>query len=297
MRHRLKIPPMQALKAFESTARLGSLIEAGRELNLTQGAIGHQVRALEDQLGVTLFERTGRGLLLTDNGVSYADKVRKALHELAEASNEIGRSHAQARLSISVLPSFASRWLVARIGSFQQQHPNIALFLHTGVEVVELGREPVDLCIRFGSGPWEGLWCERLMTDRYYPVCSPAFLRHVSIGEPRDILDQTLLSCSDEPWGPWFAEAGLAGVQEPDTVKFSDAANLLDAARNSLGIALARHTLAEEDIVRGNLVRLLDISVPCPMAYYLVCTDAMVQTTKVQQFRSWIWSEIANCTD
>jgi LysR family glycine cleavage system transcriptional activator len=287
-----RMPPLSALRAFESAARHGSFTLAAQELKLTHGAIGSQVRALEESMGVRFFDRIGRGLALTTEGRTFAERVRAALLDIVAAASEIKQSLDGSKLTLSVLPSFASRWLVPRIGRFIAQNPKLELVVHTTTEVVDFKRQTVDLCIRFGVGPWENLWCERFLQDSYYPVCSPEFLRAARLEQPDDIRAYPLLSCIDEPWAPWFRAAGLMHREEPRGVTYSDAVNLLQAAKGGQGIALARHTLVTEDIRSGHLIRLFDIGIPCPMSYYLVCTPALAESAKVRRFRAWLWSEI-----
>jgi LysR family glycine cleavage system transcriptional activator len=288
-----RMPPLPALRAFESAARHGSFSMAAMELSLTHGAIGHQVRALEENMGVQLFDRIGRGLLLTSDGRAFAEQVRKALLDIAAATSQVRRKVDNNKLTLSALPSFATRWLVPRIGRFIAKNPDLELLIQTTIAVVDFKREPVDLCIRFGVGPWEGLWSERFLDDTYYPVCAPSFQQNNgSIENPAQLRHLPLLSCSHEPWMPWFRAAALKNMAEPRGVTYSDAVNLLDAAKEGQGIALARHSLVKEDILSGQLQRLFSVSVSSQMSYHLVSAHSTAETCKVKRFRAWLWSEL-----
>lgn len=280
------------MRAFESAARHGSFAQAALELNLTYGAVGQQVRALEEAIGVRLFDRVGRGLVLTDAGRHYALRMRGALLELAAATAEAASNLAHSRLTLSVLPSFASRWLVKRVGSFIARHPDLELVIHTSTEVIDLRSGEVDLCIRFGAGPWDRLYCERVLDDEYYPVCAPGFWPDQVPRQPEELRRFPLLLCRDEPWAPWFEAARLSDLSEPRGVTYSDAVNLLQAAGARQGIALARHSLVQDDIASGKLVRLFPVSAACPRSYFLVSTHALARAEKVRRFRAWLLEQI-----
>ena len=287
-----RLPPLQALRAFESAARHGSFAQAALELNLTCGAVGQQVRALEEAIGVLLFDRIGRGLVLTEAGRHYAARMRAALLELSAATTEVADRTGHGKLTLSVLPSFAARWLVKRVGAFIDRNPDLELIIHTSTALADPWHGEVDLCIRFGVGPCGRLHCERVLEDEYYPVSAPDFWPAQMPVEALALRRFPLLRCSDEPWGPWFAAARLDDVSEPKGVTYSDAVNLLRAARERQGIALARHSLVKDDIASGKLVRLFPISAPSPRAYFLVTTPAMAHADKVRRFRAWLLAEL-----
>lgn len=288
-----RIPPLPAMRAFESAARLGSFSRAAQELNLTYGAVGQQVRALEEWIGMRLFDRVGRGIVLTVAGHRYAQRARAAMIELAAATAEAARSQQDHKLTLSVLPSFAACWLVRRVGGFISRYPELELNIHTSTQLADMDSGQVDLCIRFGIGPWDKLCCERILDDAYYPVCAPGYWPSELPCLPIHLGQFPLLLCSDEPWTPWFQAAGLQAMSEPRGVTYSDAVNLLQAARERQGIALARHSLVQDDLASGKLVRLFALSVRSPRAYYLVCSHTMATTEKVRRFRSWLLDEIS----
>ena len=289
-----RTPPLQALRAFESAARLGSFAQAALELSLTYGAIGQQVRALEGMLGVPLFDRVGRGVMVTEAGARYARRTRALLLELAAATAEMARADAANRLTLSVLPSFAARWLVKRVGAFIDANPDLELIIETSTQLADLRCGDVDLCIRFGVGPWEGLACERILDDEYYPVCAPGYWPSALPPEPAALRQFPLLLCHDEPWSPWLQAAGLHDISEPRGTTYSDAVNLLQAARERQGIALARHSLVQDDLASGALVRLFQIGVRCPRSYFLVSTQTLAKAAKVRRFRAWLLTQLGS---
>ncbi|NMM38737.1 MAG: transcriptional regulator GcvA [Glaciimonas sp.] len=285
------MPVFSALRAFESAARHNSFSRAALELHLTHGAVGHQVRALEASLGVQLFTRVGRGLALTPEGRMLAERVRAAWLDIAAAAQDISRRANAGQLTISVLPSFAARWLVPRLGRFIEQNPDLQLVVQTGSQLVDFSREAVDVGLRMGNGNWPDLWCERLFGDVYFPVCSPAFNQGKLPEKYSELTGLHLLNSIGEPWMPWFVAAGL-DMSEPRSVTYGDLHSLLQAAKEGQGIALARQTMVADDLQRGALVRLFSLSIPSPVEYYLVCPPALARTGKVQRFRAWLREEI-----
>ena len=286
-----RMPPLPALRAFESAARHNSFSRAAAELHLTHGAIGHQVRALEASLGVQLFTRVGRGLALTPEGRMLAERVRAAWLDIAAAAQDIRRRADAGQLTISVLPSFAARWLVPRLGRFIEQNPDIQLVVQTSSHLVDFSREAVDVGLRMGYNNWPDLWCERLFGDSYFPVCAPGFNQGKLPETISELPDLPLLKSTGESWLPWFKAAGLA-LPEPSGVTYTESGLLLHAAKEGQGIALARQAMVADDLASGALVRLFDVSVTTEASYYFVCPPALAQTGKVQRFRAWLWDEI-----
>jgi len=170
-----RVPPMQALRAFEAAARNGSLTRAAESLNLTHGAISHQIKALEASVGVRLIERAGRGIRVTEEGERLATRLRAALAEIADAMREAGERSNPRRLRVSVTPSFAARWLLPRLGSFLARHKDIDLDVRSSIAVVDFRRDDADVAIRHGFGNWPDVKVELLMSDKFFPVCSPVW--------------------------------------------------------------------------------------------------------------------------
>ena len=284
-----RLPPLHALRAFEAAARLESFSRAADELHVTHGAVSHQVRALEEFLGAALFTRNGRRVALTAEGRVFADRVRAALRDIGEAANALRRSERANRLTVSLLPSFAARWLMPRIGRFMAAHPEITVNVQASLALVDFEREEVDLAIRFGSGDWPRVEAEKFMDDEYFPVASPRFNRGRLPTRPAEIAKFRLVTSSDEPWTPWFRAAGLK-LAEPQGPLFSDSSMVVQAAIDGRGIALVRRSIAEGDLAAGTLVRLFDVAIPAPGSYYLVRPQRPA-SQKVLAFRAWMFEE------
>lgn len=289
----LRLPPMQALRAFEAAARDRSLTKAAAALNVTHGAISHQIKSLERDLGVRLVERAGRGIRLTDEGERFASRVRAAFAELAAAVNEIAVRANPRRLRVSAVPSFAARWLLPRVGSFIAAHPDLDLEVQSSMRYVDFQRDDADLAIRYGHGSWPGVTAEHLLDDCFFPVCSPRLAQGKLPARPADLAGCTLLRSDDEPWKPWFEAAGLDWPEPQRGPVFNDSSHMIQAAAEGQGIALARKSLLGNDVRNGVLVRLFDVAVAAPRNFYLVYPPRMADSPKIAAFRQWLRAEIA----
>ncbi|MEO5763827.1 MAG: transcriptional regulator GcvA [Casimicrobiaceae bacterium] len=288
-----RIPATQALRALEAVARTGSLTRAAEAMHLTHGAISHQLKGLEQDLGVRLVERAGRGIRLTDEGERFAGRVRAALTELAEAVREITEHNNPRQFRVSVMPSFAARWLLPRIGRFLAANPDIDLDVRASVTLVDFRRDDVEAALRYGSGNYPGVVSEHLLDDVYYPVCSPRLGGGRLPARPAEISRYLLMRSDNEFWQPWFRAAGLDWPEPARGPIFNDASHLMQAAVDGQGIALARSSLIGNDIANGVLVRLFDIEVPSPFRYYLVYPTRLAQSSKLARFRAWLEQEVA----
>jgi LysR family glycine cleavage system transcriptional activator len=288
-----QLPALNAIRAFEAAARHESFSRAADELFVTHGAVSHQVRALEAELGIALFVRHGKRLALTGAGARYAQQIRIALMMLADATRDVRASDRDRRLVISMLSSFAARWVTPRIGSFIERHPEIDVELQSTNALTDFARDDVDLAIRFGFGVYPGLHVEPLLDEVFFPACSPRLNDGVLPQTPADLGRYNLLRSDDELWRPWFDAAGLDTLTEPKRgVLYQDSSNLLQAAIDGQGIALVRRSLAVHELLAGRLVRLFDIDGPSPWDYYFVCPPARLNTPRVQAFRAWLQQEI-----
>jgi LysR family glycine cleavage system transcriptional activator len=283
---------MQALRALEAVARTGSLTRAAEGLHLTHGAISHQLKALESDLGVNLIERAGRGIRLTDEGERFAGRVRTALAELAEAVREITEHHNPRQWRVSVMPSFAARWMLPRIGRFLAAHPDIDLDVRASVTLADFRRDDVDAAIRYGGGNYPGVMSEHLLDDVYFPVCSPRIEGGVP-ARPADLARYVLLRSENEFWEPWFRAAGLDWPEPTRGPMYNDASHVMQACVEGQGIALARSSLIGNDLVNGVLVRLFDMAVPSPHRYFLVYPPRLAVSPKLALFRAWLQAEVA----
>lgn len=290
-----KLPNLAALRAFEAAARLSSFSRAAQELYVTPGAVSHQIRALEEELGLALFARHGKRITITDTGQRFAAVIRKSLGDIATTAESLQARHRQQRLVVSSPPSFASRWLAPRLWKFIDTHPDIEVVLQSGIQLSDLMREGIDVALRFGLGEYPGLRTEKIMEDFYYPVVSPRYRDGRLPASPQELRDCTLLRMDgmQESWLPWFA---LAGLDLPDPVGglvAQDSSLTLRAASDGAGIALSRHVIASQEIAAGELVRLFDLALKSDYAYYFVCAPHTVDKPVVRQFRAWLLTEIA----
>jgi LysR family transcriptional regulator, glycine cleavage system transcriptional activator len=282
------LPPFAALRAFEAAARHLNFSRAAEELHLTHGAISHQMKSLEAGLGVALFRREGRRMLLTDAGQLFASGIRDALGDLAAAVAAVAAPRDQHVLTLSVLPSFASLWLIPRLASFHAAHPEIDVNIRASLALAEFGGDGVDLAIRIGRGGWPGVTAEKLFDEEVFPVASPRLKGGMLPLKPAELGRFVLLRSEREPWTPWFEAMGLE-LREPKRGPiYSDETLLLQAAAQGIGIALARGAMAAADLAAGRLIRLFPDRVPRRSAYYLVYPRANAGLPRVKAFREWI---------
>jgi LysR family transcriptional regulator, glycine cleavage system transcriptional activator len=289
-----RLPPLNALKAFEAAARNESFTRAADELCVTQGAVSQQVKALEVSLGITLFSRERQRLVITPAGREYLTVIRDALDRIAIGTERLVQGRGSGVLTVSTSPDFAAKWLVNRLGRFAESHPEIDLRVSATMHQVDFVREDVDLAIRHGDGKWPGLDVVRLCSERLFPVCSPKLLsgRH-PITTASDLLRFPLLRLDDwTTWTRWFKAAGVANpvVRGPT---LNRASMLIDAAVDGQGIALARTALAAWDMLNGRLVKPIDVCLRMPNTYWIVCPKAASNAAKIEAVRTWLLDEAA----
>ena len=288
-----RLPSLNALRAFEVAGRHLSFTRAARELNVTQAAVSHQIKALEAQLGVRLFRRAARGLLLTDTGQAYLADVREAFRRLMQATERLRVRDVAGVLTVSVLPSLASRWLIHRLGSFQERHPEIDVRVSADDRSVQFDREDVDVAIRYGRGVYPGAEADLFLTEELFPVCSPRLMEGPHpLRRPADLAHHMLLH-DDLPtnWAMWLKVAGATNVDPTRGPAFTDSGMVLQAAIDGMGVALGRSALAGDDLAAGRLVRPFDITLPAENAYYLVYPEHTANRPKIKAFRDWILAE------
>lgn len=288
-----RLPNLAALRAFEAASRHENFSLAAKELHVTSSAVSHQVRALEEELGVPLFMRHGKRIATTPEGRQFALTLCKLLTDIAGAAETLKAGARQKRLTVTAIPSFAGRWLSPRLGRFIDCYPDVEVMLQSSRHLVDFMREPVDVGIRVGQGNYPGLASEPLMGDCYYPVASPRFNGGRLPRSPQELAESTLLRCDLEPWLPWFHAAQVDLPEPASRLAFQDASMLIRAAVEGHGIALARHVLVAPELASGELVRLFDIAVKCPFSYHLVCLPSALQKPQVQAFREWLLAEIS----
>lgn len=290
-----RLPQLNALKAFEAAARYESFTRAADELCVTQGAVSHQVKALEAELGLKLFSRERQGLILTDAGREYLEVVRDAFDRLAAGTAHLLQRENAGVLTVSVSPNFATKWLIHRLGMFASAEPGIQLRVSASLQHVDFARDDVDIAIRHGEGNWSGLHVTRLCAEELFPVCSPALMRgHKGLKAPADLRHHTLLHSRERnDWAQWFDAVGMPDLGSARSIDFNQMSMALDAAVDGQGVALARTALAAWDIANGRLVCPFGPRLKVPFAYYIVCPKATAERPKIVTFRNWLTAQAA----
>src|SRR5262245_32440837 len=294
-----RLPPLIAVRYFEVAARQLSFTKAAQELHVTHSAISHQIKALEEWLGVPLFRRLNRSIVLTEAGQAYVRPVREALEKLGDASRALKSREQSGTLTVSVMPSFAAKFVVPRLGSFRRAHPDIDVRISASDRLVDFAREDVDVAVRYGRGNWPGLRVDRLVRENLFPVCSPKLRRGpVPLKTAADLLNHTLMHDSDWPesmWTRWLAAAGVKADQLKPALSFNYSSLMIQAAIDGLGVALAQEALVRDDLATGRLIRPFDVDMPTEYAHYVVSPEATAERPKVAAFRAWLLTEA--CTE
>ena len=295
-----RLPNLNALKAFEAAARHLSFTRAAAELNVTQGAVSHQVQALEEQLGLLLFRRMNRRLALTEAGKGYLPAVGEAFDRIAEATRRLGRDPSAGPLKLSTMPSFASRWLLPRLAKLRKAAPELEIMISATQALVDLHDDQFDVVVRFGVGSYPDLNETFLMGDAVVPVCAPSLMdRPPGLRRPEDLAHHVLLHDEVGPreqgvdWARWLAIAGIQGIDVKRGPTFSDSSFVVQAAIAGEGVGLGRLSLCHDDLVAGRLVQPFGPIAPIPMTYRLLTTPEKARWPKVERFREWILAEIA----
>lgn len=295
---RRRLPPLNALRAFEAVARHLNITQAADELAVTPGAVSQQVQNLEEYLGVTLFRRTTKGLALTDAAQSAIPVLHEAFDRLAEAASILQPGKNPQHLTVSVAPSFAAKWLTPRLARFNQRHPDIDIWLSASMELVDFAKADVDLAIRYGRGVYTGLESRRLMSEHVIPVISPPLLQTVDLAAPSGLADCVLLhdeSPDADPscptWPMWLAARGIRDVDGARGPRFNQSSLVIEAAVAGRGVGLAKRTLAQEDIAAGRLVVPFEIETAVEFAYYLVYPRKSGWRPQVKSFIAWLNEE------
>ncbi|WP_331375658.1 transcriptional regulator GcvA [Sinorhizobium chiapasense] len=294
---------LNALRAFEASARHGSFSGAGEELNVTAAAVGQMVRGLEEWLGMPLFQRTATGktrLTLTENAERTLPDIRAGLDRLGIGLERLRDSATGGILNVTVSPAFAAKWLLPRIDRFQGRCPDTDIRLETSLKLVDYRAQGIDIGVRYGDGNWPGLVAEKLMDEEIFPVCSPAFSDLDNLTEPADLTRTTLIhDLSVDPaigfvtWDMWLQAAGVPEGQPQRGMRIDNSAAVLQAAIEGRGVALARSILARDDLAAGRLKRLFPaVQVPSKLAYYVVYRAEYASLLKLRTFRDWLIEEV-----
>lgn len=296
MAHKYKnIPPLRAIKAFEASARLLSFTKAAEELHVTQAAISHQIKNLESMVGVQLFERFNRSLKLTIEGRLYLISIRNGLENLENATRQLIHRDTSGTLNISVLPSFATKWLSKRIWKFQQQNKSLDVRISAFEWLTDFKKDDCDIAIRYSANPnYPGLKSELLLDEDVFPICSAkVFESYTGKLTPEKLLKADLCheDFTTEDWHDWFKAVGIDAKPNLRGTRFSHMVTMLEAVENHQGFSLGRTPLVQDDINRGLLVAPFNHKIKGKMSYYLVYPENTENDQKLQMIRQWLFQE------
>ncbi|QEX20944.1 transcriptional regulator [Hypericibacter adhaerens] len=287
----LQLPPLSALRLFEAAGRLQSFKLAADELHLTPSAVSHGILTLERWLGTALFERRTNGVVLTAAGKDYLAFVSEALAMIAVGTRRLPNARGHRHVSISAAPTFASRWLLPRLGDFRTRHPDIAIAIDTSHRVMGFPVDNVDLAVRMARAPWPDLASTCLFTERLVPVCAPAFRdRHKKRGRRLDLAALPLLHVTSaaEDWAAWLAAAGLSDIDLSTGLSFDTVHMATDAAAAGLGIAIGRRPLIDPELAAGHLVEAATPTVDATTGYWLVEGPEADARPELRAFAEWL---------
>jgi len=298
-----RLPPLNALRAFEAAARNLSFLKAAEELSVTAGAVSQQIKTLEDHLSLKLFRRQARGVLLTDAGQRYGKRIGELLDQIAAATRDLGRQSGGKVLTVTTMPSFAARWLIPRLGAFGRLHPEIAVRTLADDKLATFKDDDVDVAIRFGAGHYAGLTADFLFREEVFPVCSPRLLEGtVPLERLEDLAHHTLLHDEPHPglheleWSAWLAKRGIRHIDAHQGPRFTYTHMSLTAAAMGQGLALGTSVLCADDLESGRLVRPFADTIVAEFAYYLVFPPMALDRPLVVAFRDWMLEAAANFT-
>jgi LysR family glycine cleavage system transcriptional activator len=291
-----RLPSLNAVRAFEAAARHESFTRAAEELCVTQGAVSHQVKALETEFGLKLFNRERQRLVITESGREYLNVVRDAFDRIALGTERLLQRQNSGVLTVSTSPDFAAKWLVHRLGRFAEAFPEIELRVSATLHHVDFAREDIDLAVRHGDGHWTGLHVTRLCSEELFPVRSPRLATGARpLNRPADLLGFPLLHLDDRTtWATWLDAAGVGDARALHGPVMNRASMVIDAAVDGQGVTLARTTLAAWDLINGRLIRPFALAMPLAKSYWIVGPKASAALPKIVTFREWLLAEAAD---
>jgi LysR family glycine cleavage system transcriptional activator len=289
-----RLPPLNALRAFEAAARLSSFKLAGEELRVTAGAVSHQIVNLEQFLGTKLFQRHHRRVVPTGAGRTYLREVQKSLQRIAHATQALSASLDRSILRLKAPPTFAARWLMPRLADFHARHPDISVQVTTSHDAVDFSTDNVDAAIHYGTALPRGAAGERLFKEVLVPVCSRRYLQGARALSPRELADKVLLHSLRRPddWPRWFAAAGAPGLKLNQKLVFENSSLTYQGAINELGIAIAQIALVRDDLISGQLVMPSGFTLSCDAGYFLSYPRERARIGKVRLLHTWLADEV-----
>ena len=282
-------PSLRAIAAFEAAARHQSFTKAAEELNLTQSAISHAIRGLEERLATPLFTRYGRTVALTEHGRVFVGRVRVSLSLISEAFDEAPRQD-RSRLTISLERGFADRFVAGRLARFVTDRPDIQLVLRQGAGLDELRSGDLDLAVRFGTGGWAGLAAQLLCRERLLPVAAPGMGAPTQRAE--ELLKLPLIHNDELPWRLWLEQIGLGELPAPVSIGVDDVSLAIDLAAEGLGVALAPRMLVEPEIRSGRLLRMFPADVDAREAYHALWNPGSPKAAAIRVLLDWLIGEV-----
>jgi LysR family glycine cleavage system transcriptional activator len=288
-----RIPPLPAVRVFESAARHENFTQAAAELGMTQAAVSYQVKLLEERLGVQLFHREKRRVMLSDAGRKVAPLVSGAFDALSDAFEAVVADD-ESVLKISTTQTFATNWMAPRLGLFQIEQPELAVRLHTDSTLVDFARDDVDVAVRSGFGPWAPLRQHFLFRLNVTPMCSPDFLERHDLSSPEKLFEVTRLSPGDAWWKVWLAAAGLGDRADAHTggIRLDSQVAEGNAAMAGHGVSMLSPLMWRNDLARGRLVQLFPLTVNEGPTYWLVYPEHKRNQPKIKAFRDWMLREV-----
>lgn len=291
--------PFSALRAFEAAARHASVTGAAQELAVTHSAVSHQIKQLERQLGTSLFLRTNRGLQITAEGEMLLPVLAECFDRISTSLDQIHGIVTAEQIHVTCTPSFATKWLVPRLGGWYANRDACRIHLQPRLEFLDFNTDNIDLAIRCGVPPWPGLEHELLMPIHLIPVCNPDYAaKHKLLQQPADALNHDLIHADvgdhglGEEWGDWLAGCGLERPQHLHGLSVHDPALAMQAAADGLGIAIGYRELIERDLNSGNLITAYDQTVKHEYSYYLVYKESMRSKDSLQRFKTWLVAQL-----
>ncbi|WP_417519185.1 transcriptional regulator GcvA [Marinobacter sp.] len=290
-----RLPPLNALRVFEASARKGSFAAAGDELSVTASAVSHQIKTLEEYLGVRLFSRSKRKVELTPSGEQYLMSVKHALDEIEMATHRLADNQESNVVRISVAPNFLTRWLMPRMSRFREIYPDIELQISASLGLLDFNQSNTDMAVYYGNGEWDDIEVYFLQKVRLVPVCSPKLLEgNYPLRVPNDLRHHTLIYVGTRKWEweNWLQLAGAEFIAPKDSLQLSSSQLTTAAAQENLGVALADPTLTSREISSGNLVVPFDIPLDTRKAFYLVYQKHRPLTMGMKAFKEWLINEM-----
>jgi LysR family transcriptional regulator, glycine cleavage system transcriptional activator len=297
------IPGLGSLRTFEAAGRLLSFTKSAGELGVTPAAVSHQIRELEDQLGVRLFARTSRSMRLTHAGEILHDAVSEALDGIGRAVTRVRKSDGKPQLKITTSPSIAAKWLVPRLDRFLAIVTDADVRMEVSQQPLDFARDEVDIAIRFGDGNYPGLRVDRLFEETIFPVCSARLLQgKKALKTPRDLLQHNLIHVDWDAqgatwpnWRMWMLAAGIRDFDDRRGLHFSQTSLALQAAIDGHGVALSESSLVADDLAAGRLVQPFRVTIKGPprFAYYVISPVETADEPMVRTFREWVLKEAA----